>query len=588
MSLISIFFFDRVGRIDLEDFESAQDVSEIELQGLLRSAFGKGISLVYIFSPFIMKDGKYINLTNSTLPGIKVDEKTTYKISLSSLNMDKLIKESFSTAGIKVSSYVNSEPSEELKTLAISAGEWSRFKTDSNLPRNSLDLMYNAWLKNSVNRTLADEVFVAVDSATNQTVGLITLKGLKDQLGVSIGLLAVSSAFRRRGIASALLSRAALWSSERTQWSPNGYISVVTQGENKPACLCYERFGFVKDLVQNIYHAWLPQHLEEPSQRADHAPVPFCKQHLTGKEKEYVSQVFAAGLDSAARFTVLCSSGLREILGPDSERVVIVPSGTAALEMAALLIDLKPGDEVIMPSYTFSSTANAVVLRGAVPVFIDSREDTLNMDERLIEGAITSRTVAIYCVHYGGVPCEMDTICEIAKRRNLYVVEDNAQGSSIVFIPHIVSYSNSNCFVVIVNFAIFIENRIFIDLQGTTTGYHRRLWVFLLPLHKERHLRGGWRHFNQSIRHREDGATSTRVVGKRYKSVRLYGRKNRQVRMDRCGVFVCTQRDLLRNSLGSVGAVSYDNRRAASQLQYVPRRTPIARTSRILQTIERT
>jgi dTDP-4-amino-4,6-dideoxygalactose transaminase len=102
--------------------------------------------------------------------------------------------------------------------------------------------------------------------------------------------------------------------------------------------------------------------------------------------------------------------------------------------MAALLIDLKAGDEVIMPSYTFSSTANAVVLRGAVPVFIDSREDTLNMDERLIEAAITPRTVAIYCVHYGGVPCEMDTICEIAKRRNIYVVEDNAQGTTTTYI----------------------------------------------------------------------------------------------------------------------------------------------------------
>lgn len=280
-----------------------------------------------------------------------------------------------------------------------------------------------------MNRSLADEVFVAIDETTSQTVGLITLKRFKDQLGVSIGLLAVSSSFRRRGIASALMSRAGLWASECTQWNPNGYISVVTQGENKTACQFYERFGFIKDVIQNIYHAWLPQHLEEPSQRADHATVPFCKQYFTGKESEYVSQVFAAGLDSAARFTVLCSSGLREILGPDSERVIIVPSGTAALEMAALLIDLKAGDEVIMPSYTFSSTANAVVLRGAVPVFIDSRADTLNIDERLIEAAITPCTVAIYCVHYGGVPCEMDTICEIAKRRNLYVVEDNAQGT---------------------------------------------------------------------------------------------------------------------------------------------------------------
>lgn len=102
--------------------------------------------------------------------------------------------------------------------------------------------------------------------------------------------------------------------------------------------------------------------------------------------------------------------------------------GTAALEMAALLCDLKTGDEVIMPSYTFSSTANAFVLRGAVPVFVDIRLDTLNIDESLIEAAITPRTRVICAVHYAGLACEMDTICDIAKRHNLLVVEDAAQG----------------------------------------------------------------------------------------------------------------------------------------------------------------
>jgi dTDP-4-amino-4,6-dideoxygalactose transaminase len=107
---------------------------------------------------------------------------------------------------------------------------------------------------------------------------------------------------------------------------------------------------------------------------------------------------------------------------------LLTHSCTAALEMAALLLDIQPGDEVIMPSYTFVSTANAFVLRGAVPVFIDIREDTLNLDERLIEGAVTARTKAIVPVHYAGVACEMDTILEIAGRRHLRVVEDAAQG----------------------------------------------------------------------------------------------------------------------------------------------------------------
>jgi dTDP-4-amino-4,6-dideoxygalactose transaminase len=109
-------------------------------------------------------------------------------------------------------------------------------------------------------------------------------------------------------------------------------------------------------------------------------------------------------------------------------QVLMVPSGTAALELAALLCVLQVGDEVIMPSYTFSSTANAFVLRGAVPVFVDIRADTLNIDESLIEGAITSRTRAICVVHYRGVSCEMDAICSIVEKYGLILIEDAAQG----------------------------------------------------------------------------------------------------------------------------------------------------------------
>lgn len=105
----------------------------------------------------------------------------------------------------------------------------------------------------------------------------------------------------------------------------------------------------------------------------------------------------------------------------------MVPSGTAALELAALLCDLQPGDEVIMPSYTFSSTANAFVLRGAVPVFVDVHEATLNINESLIEAAITEKTKVICVVHYAGMACEMDTIVGIAKKHRLKVIEDAAQ-----------------------------------------------------------------------------------------------------------------------------------------------------------------
>lgn len=124
-------------------------------------------------------------------------------------------------------------------------------------------------------------------------------------------------------------------------------------------------------------------------------------------------------------YTKKCHSLLEEKLG--CKKALLTHSCTAALEMAAILLDLKPGDEVIMPSYTFVSTANAFVLRGAVPVFVDIRPDTLNIDENLIEDAITPKTKAICCVHYAGVACEMDKILDIAHRHNLYVVEDAAQ-----------------------------------------------------------------------------------------------------------------------------------------------------------------
>lgn len=125
-------------------------------------------------------------------------------------------------------------------------------------------------------------------------------------------------------------------------------------------------------------------------------------------------------------FTKKCNAKIEEITG--TEKALMTTSGTSALEMAAVLSNIEVGDEVIMPSYTFVSTANAFVLRGAKIVFVDIRPDTMNIDETLIEDAITEKTKAIVPVHYGGVSCEMDTICEIAKKHNLVVVEDAAQG----------------------------------------------------------------------------------------------------------------------------------------------------------------
>lgn len=155
--------------------------------------------------------------------------------------------------------------------------------------------------------------------------------------------------------------------------------------------------------------------------------IPFNKPHMTGKELWYVSQAHANGhLAGDGSFTKRCSAWLEHRIG--CHRALLTHSCTAALEMAAILARIGPGDEIIMPSYTFVSTANAFALRGGVPVFIDIRPDTLNIDEALIEAAITSRTRAIVAVHYAGVGCEMDAIMSIAERHGLIVIEDAAQG----------------------------------------------------------------------------------------------------------------------------------------------------------------
>lgn len=155
--------------------------------------------------------------------------------------------------------------------------------------------------------------------------------------------------------------------------------------------------------------------------------IPFNVPPYIGKEDEYIKKAIdSRKICGDGEFTRLCNSKLEELTG--SKKALITTSGTSALEMSALLADIKEGDEVIMPSYTFVSTANAFVLRGAKIVFVDIRPDTMNIDERLIESAITSKTKAIVPVHYAGVACEMDTICEMAKKYNLVVIEDSAQG----------------------------------------------------------------------------------------------------------------------------------------------------------------
>ncbi len=156
-------------------------------------------------------------------------------------------------------------------------------------------------------------------------------------------------------------------------------------------------------------------------------PIPFNQPYMTGFEIDYIRDAKQRNmLAGDGWFTKQCHQWLESNVG--AKKALLTHSCTAALEMAALLIDIQPGDEVVMPSYTFVSTANAFVLRGGIPVFVDIRADTLNIDETKIEAAITDRTRAIVPVHYAGVACEMDSIIDIARRHSLTVIEDAAQG----------------------------------------------------------------------------------------------------------------------------------------------------------------
>jgi dTDP-4-amino-4,6-dideoxygalactose transaminase len=210
--------------------------------------------------------------------------------------------------------------------------------------------------------------------------------------------------------------------------------------------------------------------------------IPFNRPYLVGTEQSYIQDCLNGHKFSGdGPFSKKCQSWFEQEYG--CEKALLTHSCTAALEMAALLINVEPGDEIIMPSYTFVSTANAFVLQGAVPVFVDIRRDTLNIDESKIEDAITDKTKAIVAVHYAGVSCEMNVIMELAKKHSLYVIEDAAQaihskyidGRKLGTIGHIGCLSfhetkNINCGeggALLVNETQFIKRSEIIREKGT-------------------------------------------------------------------------------------------------------------------------
>lgn len=212
-----------------------------------------------------------------------------------------------------------------------------------------------------------------------------------------------------------------------------------------------------------------------------HEPIPFNRPFMVGAELEYVREAHARQqLAGDGQFTARCSRWLENLVG--CQAALLTHSCTAALEMTALLAGVGPGDEVIMPSYTFVSTANAFAIRGATPVFVDVRPDTLNIDETRIEAAITPRTKAIVVVHYAGIGCEMDAIGEIARRYGLLIIEDAAQalmssyrGAQLGSIGQLGAVSfhetkNITCGeggALLVNDASFSERALYIREKGT-------------------------------------------------------------------------------------------------------------------------
>ncbi len=210
--------------------------------------------------------------------------------------------------------------------------------------------------------------------------------------------------------------------------------------------------------------------------------IPFNRPAVVGDEVSYLHELINSKekLSGDGVFTKKCSALMEDLY--DTKKVLLTTSCTHALEMAAILLDIKEGDEVIMPSYTFVSTANAFVLRGAKIIFVDIRPDTMNLDEAKIEQAITDKTKVIVPVHYAGVPCEMDTIMEISKKYNLFVVEDAAQGVNSFYkgkalgtIGHLGCFSfhetkNYNCGeggALLINDSQFIERAEIIREKGT-------------------------------------------------------------------------------------------------------------------------
>lgn len=288
-----------IGRIDLSEKDCELLLKYPTIHDILGHANSAGYRCIYTFAP-VLKAGESVQLNSNGKPkyeflGERFDIKTVYCALLTKFDRESALRMAFHVPDhkhIRIRKYEESKmcndfPNavEELKELAVASGGHSRFKIDKNLPEEGFVGMFHAWLANSLNHAIADELFVAYDTElSNRIVGFITVK--RKELNVNIGLLSVASSHRRKGIAYSLLSRALLWALEEIGWAEEATMNVATQGANGPACTCYERFGFSLQHTQDVYHCWLPEHLEKES-RSDTTLIPFCRQYFTGKVRDH-------------------------------------------------------------------------------------------------------------------------------------------------------------------------------------------------------------------------------------------------------------------------------------------------------------
>ena len=323
------------------------------------------------------------------------------------MNPDFMIEELASAA--------DQEDFNDLVELALIAGHHSRYRQDPALTHAQFKSLYTAWVRNSMAKLAADHVFVARRKEDGKAVGFITIKLSREKGSASIGLLGISPSCQRQGLGAALMSTACVF----VQNAGVPQITVQTQADNDNAVKFYASQGFALTGLapKPTYHIWLTHWVLNQ--------VPYNVPYLTGDEgKELCRLVDSHKLDSLGKYTVACEQWLERKLG--CSKVLLTLSATAALEQAVLLCDIGPGDEVIMPSFTFVSTANAVALRGATPIFVDIGND-LNIDVLSIEEAFTPKTKAIMVVHYGGNACDMDAVMRLAKDKGVFVIEDAAQ-----------------------------------------------------------------------------------------------------------------------------------------------------------------